>query len=489
MALQPAKPGRRTKKGRGTSTSNPENTGIYDVPDGDWDLLDVPLTQIVANPFNDRDMGDLEELANDIRNTGLLEPVSIMSTELFLKEYGERFPEACAEVKEKGTKYVLGYGERRWRASEMAGEPTIKAIVRNDLVPTIRLDLIKENYHRKDPTELEQARHISRLVTEDSLSYREVAEALSIKSIGTITKRLRLLELPIPAQQAIEEKAIGVTAALELLELDDEAQRLGALSLMVDQRMRAKDAVYHVRVNGVSQGNGDAESDSEAPSDAGQPEVPAQRETNSESGGTSDPEVQEDGDGSSAEANGEVAPEAETVPARKMPPAPVTRKKATPATGTGSDRYTANKERELACVELLREKVEIPAEARDALIRRALLATKGDARGQAHVWLVQANRAHFDIRDTDGYFQAVLSSDDAELITLATTVTALAANEARASDRRRPTWDRHDAEYVRFLIQTAGYVPATQWEKTELARLGVSLENTNDPEHPDQESL
>jgi ParB/RepB/Spo0J family partition protein len=476
VALTPAKPARRTKKGRGPGSTTTQNEGIYEVPDGDWDLLDVPLTQIDPNPFNDRDMGDLEELANDIRKTGLLEPVSVLSREQFVQHYGERFPQECARLTKK---YVLGYGERRWRASSIAEKTDIKAIVRNDLVPTIRLDLIKENYHRKDPTELEQARHIHRLHTEDGMSYRRIAEELSIGSIGTINKRLQLLELPVPAQQAIEAKQIGVTAALELFELGEEEQRLGALALMVDEGMKAKDAVHHVLVNGVSPGNA---VDEDEPEEQANPAVPTQREADA---GPDDEGEADDADDNKLEAGADKPAVKEAAPASRTP-----QRKTSPSGGTGSDRYTANKERELACVDMLRKKFDAPAEAREGLIRRALLATKGDARSQAHVWLIQSNRAHFDIRDADAYFQAVLSSDDAELIELATWVTALAANEARASDRRRPSWDRHDAAYLRFLMDTAGYVPETQWEKAELTRLGVSPGNTSDPEHlTDQESL
>ncbi|MFJ8301362.1 ParB/RepB/Spo0J family partition protein [Streptomyces sp. NPDC094447] len=487
MAITPPRPRRGTKGGKGPKPGEKVELGIYDIPDGDWDLKEVLLTDVCPNPFNDRDMGDLDQLGSDIKLTGLLEPVSILSSELFIKQYEARFPDDCRAVKEAGTKYVLGYGERRWRASGKVGLTTIKAIVRNDLIPTIRLDLIKENYHRKDPTEVEQARHIHRLVHEDGMTYREVQEALSIKSVGTVAKRIRLLELPPAVHDALEQKKLGVTAALQLLELDEEEQQLAALALIIDSegKVKAQDAVHQILVHGVP-----AQDDANDADDAS-PEEP--QDSDAGNGSESDPETSEAPTALETAAGSDTGEEMQAPPATPQKPAveQTPRKKvSSPPAGVGSDRYTANKERELACVDLFRRGVEIPAEDRDAVVRRALLAGKGDARRQAHIWLVQSNRAHFDIKDTDSYFQAVLSSDDADLVELATFATALAANEARASDRRRPSWDQHDANYVRFLMATSGYVVETQWEKTELTRLGVSLGNARDPENlTDQESL
>ncbi|MFJ4342697.1 ParB/RepB/Spo0J family partition protein [Streptomyces sp. NPDC088915] len=497
MAISPQKPRRSAKVGKGTSETEKPKTGIYDIPDGNWDLKDVSLKDICPNPFNDRDMGDLDELAHDIETDGLLEPVSILSSELFIKEYGQRFPDKCAVVAEAGTKYVLGYGERRWRASGMARLSEIKAIVRNDLVSTIRFALIKENYHRKDPTEIEQARHINRLATEEKMSYREIADALSIKSIGTISKRIRLLELPAPAQEALEQKRLGVTAALGLLELPEEEQQLAALHLILDSegKLRVQDAVHQILVHGVSPRNASEEEPSEQTDTETPPESPEELEieTDSEPNPPADEKTDTPSPNEKAAGTGDDAPQPPAPPQSPVPsqrPAVPLRTAASSKKGADTDRYTANKERDLACVDLLRRGAEVSTEAREAVIRRALLAGKGDARKQAHVWLVQSNKAHFDIKDTDAYFQAVLSSGDADLVGLATFVTALAANEARASDRRRPSWDMHDASYVLFLIEAGNYVPETQWEKAELTRLGVSLGNAHDPEHlTDQESL
>ncbi|MGW7594721.1 hypothetical protein ACWGK9_37200, partial [Streptomyces rubiginosohelvolus] len=97
------------------------------------------------------------------------------------------------------------------------------------------------------------------------------------------------------------------------------------------------------------------------------------------------------------------------------------------------------------------------------------------ARAKAHVWLRKANKLGFDVSNADAYHQAVLSSRDPELIARVTFATALAASEIRAADRRRRTWDQHDAAHVQLLIESTGYVPETDWEVRELTRHNVSV--------------
>lgn len=123
------------------------------------------------------------------------------------------------------------------------------------------------------------------------------------------------------------------------------------------------------------------------------------------------------------------------------------------------------------------------------LLRRAfLVGGRVTGRSRAHGWLLTAGKAHFNIKEPEGYFDAVLSSGDDDLIDLAIWAAALADNEVRASDRRRPAWDTHDAMYVQLLIDCGGYEPSTDWERGTLARLGVSLGNTTETDQADQES-
>jgi ParB/RepB/Spo0J family partition protein len=486
VAIEVKKPGRTT---RGGKRANPSEgiavRDIYDVIDSDWDLLDIPFGDISPNPFNDRDMGDLEELADDIASSGLDQPVSVMHRERFVEQYADRFP---AKVDGLTTKYVLGFGERRWRASRLAGErtgaKTIRAHLRNDLVPTIRLALIRENYHRKDPTPLERARHIKTLVDDERLTYPEVCELLNIKSKGSISKLLGLLKLPEPIQAALTREEISQRTALALGDLD-EHEVDAVLELIVNQDMRPDEALYQVRTapQVVSPGNA-------AGGDAGHEDDPAADEVASV--------ISSDGHVVDTDSDSDEPPNSQNVEIEDLeesrghteraghsarPGAAVSK----PKDSVAGDRAAAAQARERVCIDWLRREDPPTGEQREELVRRALLAGgKTDGRSRAHTWLVRSGKARFDIKDPEAYFGTVLSSGDDGLILRATWAIALAGNEVRASDRRRPNWDTHDAAYVQELMAVVGYSPATGWERSELERLGVSLGNA--AEHTDQES-
>lgn len=481
MAIELKKPGRRTKGGNASSAQPAKKVqDIYDVRDSNWDQLDVPLDNISPNPFNDRAMGDLDELAADIAKDGLDSPVLVMHTSVFVEYWGDRFPEECAKLE---TELLLGFGERRWRASMIAAEETglttIRGILRNDAVPKIRRLLIRENYHRLNPTPLERARHIRTLSVEEGLSYAEICDELNIKSRGTISKLLDLLELPNSVQAAVQEGTITQTGALQLGDLDEEQVQV-ALHLVVDEDMKPADAVHYARTAppAVSQGNTPPLSD--------RPEA-EQKAVDT----TAELEIEPTID-AAAEAADEDSPKAAaSADSSTSTPARATTGRTPAKTAakdqTATDRAVAARERDLACVEWLQSSELPTAEQFGGLVRRALLVGgKLDGRSKAHAWLVRSGKAHFDIKDADGYYGAVLSSGDDELIQRATWAIALAGNEVRAADRRRPGWDAHDAAHVRELMTVVGYKPTTSWETTELDRLGVSLGNSLD--HSEQES-
>lgn len=486
MALQVGKPSQATRRGKST-TKTPARTDIYDVKDSDGDELELSVDDIDPNPFNKRAMGDLEELKSSIIQDGLVQNITVMEREKFVEHWGSRFPEECAKLTKK---WVLGPGERRWRATQLAGLPTITAKLQNRLVPKIRTILITENFHRLNPTPLEHARAIQGL-SDEGLSYSEICEQLSIKSRGTITKFLQLLELPDEVQQALEKEEITPTAARTLLKLPEDGQRIDALLLIRDEKMRAEAAVHHVLAapvavsvgngNGAHQPSPDSPNGAQSTREQAKPE-PAPHRPNSDDTPAAVPDTTRD------------APVQTSDPTDDDPQGlePAPRKQRPVATENASDRHVGAKEREHACVQLLQQAPQLSADQADGLLRRALLTGTGKAdtaRGRAHAWLSRSGRAHYDITNTEGYFQAVLSSDDQELIERATLATALAACEIRAADKRRRSWDQHDAAYISVLINAGVYVPSTQWEEAELGRLGVSAGNTDVSGDPNKESL
>jgi ParB/RepB/Spo0J family partition protein len=482
VAITVAKPNRNTKKGRqGQSPGRPagQANDIYEVEDGNWDLLEIPFDQIDPNPFNERDMGDLDELAAEIEHDGLVHAVTVMHREAFLEHWEAKFPQKCAALTRQ---YTLGPGERRWRASMLAAQKTgalkIRANLRNDLIPRIRFILIKENYHRKDPSPLERARHIKTLIEDEGLSYSEVCDELNIQSKGTVSKLLDLLELPRELQDAVHTKVLTQKAAFTLAELTDAGEREAALRLVLDEDAKPLDAVHRIRVS--------------SPNVSREPARTGNSDSNDQdAAGSGDerdsPEASTAGEQKKAEAPADNP----TDPPAAAPALSVTRSSArSTKSATSVDRTLAARQREAACIRWLTSDDQPVGEELDSLVRRALLAGgRVDGRKRAHEWLTRSGKSQLDIKDAEAYFGTILSSGDDGLIELATWATALAGSELRAADRRRTTWDRHDAAHVQLLMESGDYVPETEWERSELERLGVSLANTVGSEHhPDQES-
>lgn len=166
-------------------------------------IVFVPVTNIRANPNQPRKDFDelrLQELSDSISQHGLIQPVTV-------RHLGH-------------AKFELISGERRLRATKMAGLETIPAYVReasdND---SIALALI-ENVQREDLNAIEVALGYQQLIDECSLTQEEVAKKVG-KNRSTVTNMLRLLNLPAFIQAALKDGKISSGHARSLLSLDD----------------------------------------------------------------------------------------------------------------------------------------------------------------------------------------------------------------------------------------------------------------------------
>jgi ParB family chromosome partitioning protein len=145
----------------------------------------------------------LEELAASIRNQGVMQPIVVRPIS----------PE----------KYEIIAGERRWRATQMAGLDTIPAIVKpvGDEA-TIAMSLI-ENIQRENLNPIEEAMALKRLQDEFELTQQEVADAVG-KSRVTVTNLIRLIGLHIDVRRMLEHGDLEMGHARALLSLPDEQQ-------------------------------------------------------------------------------------------------------------------------------------------------------------------------------------------------------------------------------------------------------------------------
>ncbi|MGC4950897.1 ParB/RepB/Spo0J family partition protein [Streptomyces sp. DT224] len=469
--------GAPNKRGSGVSDQKKDPQKFYSQPAQDGDVLDVPLEDIAPNPFNDiRSMGDLAQLAESIKDDGLLQSIVVMETSKFV----EHWPDFVSGERAITKKYVIAFGERRWRASELAGKKTISTVLKNAVIPKIRRVLLVENLQRQAYSPMEEARNFHRLSVEEGMTYREIASAVKIGPTH-VSRRLQLMSLPEPVQAAVESGDLGVTDARRLAENlpDSPEEQQAALRYAAEQGTTIKRAIQALNAGEVPVGDADDASKEQDAGNAKPSNLPVQR---TEDGPAPDGQNEQSPSGEETE---EEAPQPQTVVRKKPEPAAAKRRPTPAIDRSARERNSAAADREQACLHLVDKGFTPDEKQLNALYARTLLSPiqQGPAKARAHAWLRQAGKDVIGVSDSDSYFQAVLSSGNDELVRLATVVTALAASEIRAKDNRRQ-WDRTDAAHVQFLIQAAGYVVATQWERDQLKRFHVDFDATTPTDEP-----
>ncbi|WP_404949139.1 ParB/RepB/Spo0J family partition protein [Streptomyces sp. ARC14] len=485
-------PGQLQKQGKGSRGGPKPNSGpapsagsnpnekFWKIPSSekDGDVLDIKIEDITPNPFNDREMGDLTHLAESIAEDGLMSEINVMHS----KEFAERYPDAASGIT---TKYVIAFGERRWRATQMVGHPTIAAVLRNDIVPRIRRILFAENFHRKQLLPVEEAREFYRLQTEENLSIREIVAELKLSGPGYVSGRLKLLDLPDALQRIVgTEDGPGVSMAREIarkLETPDDMVRVWELVRTNDVSLKEALRRFHAGEDTEAEGS------VPEPRKAGEPEPqPANAEAETPVADAETPEGTRSGNDKPEEKEVPAGgPEPESAKDENKPEKPKaqssTGKQRSAADREASQRSHASADREMTCQAMVAQAFTLSPEQTAALFARALLAPtqQSAARARAQKWLREAGKAGFTISDTDSYFEAVLSSGNTGLINTVTITTALAACEVRARDGRRQ-WDVHDAEHVRLLIDVGNHHPESPWERDQLTKYSIAFPNGDD---------
>jgi ParB family chromosome partitioning protein len=184
---------------------------------------EIPLDQIDRNPFQTRSQVNeeqLAELAASIVANGVVQPVLVRP-----------LPEG---------RFQLIAGERRWRASQLAGKATIPAILRQVSDEQAMEITIVENLQRADLNPMEQARAFERLSREFHMTQEQMATRTG-KDRATVANFLRLLRLPAAVQARVESGELSFGHARALLafehaeEIEKASKRVIALSLSVRQ--------------------------------------------------------------------------------------------------------------------------------------------------------------------------------------------------------------------------------------------------------------
>jgi ParB family chromosome partitioning protein len=167
----------------------------------------IDLDHIVPNPDQPRmaiDQSTIEELAASIREHGVLQPILVRPLD--------------------ENQFQLIAGERRWRASRVAGRPTIPALV-EDIDDDTALEIsIIENLQREDLSPLDEAAMFDRMVHEHGYSVRKLAQKLG-KDKGYLENRLRLADAPPEVRELVSLRKDTLSHAYELMKIDDPKKR------------------------------------------------------------------------------------------------------------------------------------------------------------------------------------------------------------------------------------------------------------------------
>ena len=182
--------------------------GLVEVPGATY--AELPLDQIIPNtrqPRNVFDEEELEELAASIREVGVLQPVIVR-------------PLAAPIPGQSKARYELIMGERRWRASELAGIETVPAIIRHTQDEDLLRDALLENLHRAELNPLEEAAAYQQLLEDFQCTQEELSRRI-VRSRPQISNTLRLLKLPPLVQRRVAAGVLSSGHARALLGLSD----------------------------------------------------------------------------------------------------------------------------------------------------------------------------------------------------------------------------------------------------------------------------
>lgn len=203
-------------------TSAGEGTTSAGTNSDDESKTMVKITMVEPNreqPRKNFDEDSLQELADSIKQFGLLQPIL---------------------VQDRKDHYEIIAGERRWRASRMAGLQEIPVIIRNYTEQEIVEISLIENIQREDLNPIEEAQAYKRLLTEFNLKQDEVAERVS-KSRAAVTNSVRLLKLSDEVQQMVIDEMISTGHARALLAIDDAEEQYNLAQKIFDEKLSVRD--------------------------------------------------------------------------------------------------------------------------------------------------------------------------------------------------------------------------------------------------------
>ena len=175
------------------------------------EVREIPLDEIDENPYQTRRFFNeemLEELADSIKANGVLQPVVVRPHE---------------------GRFILVLGERRCRASKLAGKPTIPAIVRRVSDQHAAEMTVVENLQRQDLNCMEQAAAFAKLSMNFKMTQEQIGQRVGL-SRESVSNYMRLLKLPGTVMQYLQNGSLSFTDARLLLQFDSEPETIARLA-------------------------------------------------------------------------------------------------------------------------------------------------------------------------------------------------------------------------------------------------------------------
>ena len=222
--VQGLKKAPRMALGRGLSAllqnSDTDITSMNGVTVGSVSMIDIQL--IEANPFNPRthfEKDALEELRSSILTHGIIQPLTV-------RKLGR-------------DRYQLISGERRFRASQLAGLTEVPAYIRIANDQTMLEMALVENIQREDLNAIEVAISYERLIDECKLTQEQLSDKVA-KSRSHIANHIRLLKLPAVIQAGVRDQLISMGHARALLSITNESEQLLAYQQILDDSLSVR---------------------------------------------------------------------------------------------------------------------------------------------------------------------------------------------------------------------------------------------------------
>lgn len=234
----------KNKESSSTKTPDSNINNTEERVSDDEAVFQIEVEKIKPNPFQPRkeyNQENLKELANSIREVGIIQPLVVSKVE----------EESDTGIK---TYYQLISGERRLRASKLVGLERVPAIVRTEGSGQNKLSVaLVENIQRDDLNPIEKARGYARLQDEFNLTQREVATKVG-KARSSVANTLRLLNLPSEIQDALSAGKINESQARLLLSIEDTQKQTEAFQRLMSSELSTKQLRSQVKKKKSSSG-------------------------------------------------------------------------------------------------------------------------------------------------------------------------------------------------------------------------------------------